>query len=175
MSLTTSKLPRKQRKAQNNAPAHANRKLMASHLGNDLLLKYNRRSITVVLGDSVKLLRGSHKGHTGKVAEIRTSSRKIIIEGVTNVKADGTKVPRPVDPSNCVIVKLNMADPRRRDKLASGVTGTAAEKKAALAEMEKAGKEDAKALEAARKQADEEREKARIEREAAEAAEEEEA
>lgn len=172
MKLTTSKLPRKQRKAQNNAPAHRNRKLISGHLANDLILKYNRRSITVVLGDTVKLLRGAHKGHTGKVAEIRTSSRKIVVEGITNLKADGTKVPRSVDPSNVIITKLNMADPRRREKLVETLSGTAAEKKAALAELEKAGKEDAKELEAARKQADEERQKAREEREAAEAEEE---
>lgn len=168
MSTTTSTQPRKQRKARYNAPQHTLRKLIASHLDGDLILKYNRRSLTVIEGDAVKVLRGAYKGHTGKVAEIDTTRRRIIIEGVTNNKADGTKVPRSTDPSNVIITKPNLADPRRRELLLSGVKGSAEEKKKALAEMEKAGIEDAKALEAAREKEAEEREKARLEREAAE-------
>lgn len=168
MAITTSKQPRKQRKAVYDSPQHARRKLISSHLDGDLILKYNRRGLIVVEGDTVKVLRGSYKGHTGKVADIVVSRRQVIVEGVTNLKADGTKVPRPVDASNLVITKPNLADPRRRELLLSGLAGSAEEKKKALAEMEKAGKEDAKALEEARRKEAEEREKARAEAEAAE-------
>lgn len=168
MPITKSIQPRKQRKALENAPKHVARKMIASHLDGDLILKYNRRSLTVVKGDSVKVLRGSFKGHTGRVAEVDVSRRRIVVEGVTNNKADGTKVPRSIDPSNVIITKPNLADPRRREFLLSGLKGSDEEKKKALAELERIGKEDAKAAEAARKREEEEREKARLEREAQE-------
>ncbi len=59
--------PRKQRKARYDAPLHVRRKQVAGHLSEELLLKYNRRSIPVVTGDEVKIMRGSHKGESGKV------------------------------------------------------------------------------------------------------------
>lgn len=109
--------PRKQRKALNNAPLHVRRKQIASHLCEELLLKYKTRSVPVVVGDEVLLLRGGHKGHTGKIVEVRTSTRKVIVDGVNNKKADGTAVPLPVDPSNLLVQKLNLEDNYRRAKL----------------------------------------------------------
>lgn len=109
--------PRKQRKALYEAPLHQRRKQIASHLSEELLLKYNRRSIPVVTGDEVQVMRGSDKGHKGQVVDIDTKHRKVVVEGVTVKKADGTDVPRPVDPSNLRILKLNLDDARRREKL----------------------------------------------------------
>ena len=114
---TTSSQPRKQRLARANAPHHQARKQMASHLSEELLLKYNRRSMTVITGDEVKLLRGDHRGKSGKIVAVDVSVRKVVVEGVTNKKADGTEVPLPVDPSNLLIVKLNLEDKRRQAKL----------------------------------------------------------
>lgn len=115
--------PRKQRLALYSAPHHVARKAMASHLSEELLLKYNRRSLTVISGDEVKVLRGDHKGKSGKIVGVDVSARKVNVEGVTNKKADGTEVALPVDPSNLVIVKLNLEDKRRVAKLeASGET-----------------------------------------------------
>lgn len=114
---TTSSQPRKQRLARANAPHHQARKQMASHLSEELLLKYNRRSMTAITGDEVKVLRGDHRGKSGKIVEVDVSVRKVVVEGVTNKKADGTEVPLPVDPSNLLIVKLNLEDKRREAKL----------------------------------------------------------
>lgn len=110
--------PRKQRKARYDAPLHVRRKQVAAHFSEELLLKYNRRSIPVVTGDEVKILRGSHKGESGKVVDVDTKARRIVVEGITIKKADGTDVPRPIDPSNVLLVKLNLDDERRRNKLA---------------------------------------------------------
>lgn len=114
---TSSIQPRKQRLALYNAPHHVARKAMSSHLSEELLLKYNRRSLTVILGDDVKVLRGDHKGKSGKIVGVDVSARKVTVAGVTNKKADGTEVALPVDPSNLVIVKLNLEDKRRVAKL----------------------------------------------------------
>ncbi len=109
--------PRKQRKALYTAPLHTRRKQIAGHLSEELLLKYNRRSFPVITGDTVKVLRGDHSGKSGKVLEVDTKARKIVVDGVTHKKADGTDVRLPVDPSNVVIVKLNLEDVRRRTRL----------------------------------------------------------
>lgn len=115
--MSSSSQPRKQRKAMYDAPMHQRRKQIASHLSEELLLKYNVRSTSVVTGDEVRVLRGGRRGHVGKVIEIRTKDRKVVVEGVTVKKADGTDVPRPLDASNLLITRLNLEDKRRRDKL----------------------------------------------------------
>src|SRR5437870_8284822 len=117
--------PRKERKTLYNLPAHENRARIASHLDEPLLLKYNTRSATLRKGDTVRVLRGEYAGTTGKVLEINTSARKVTVDGVTVTKADATQKPRPIDPSNLIITKLNLEDPKRREKL--GATAEEAE------------------------------------------------
>lgn len=129
--MTTSSQPRKQRKARYDAPLHQRRKQIASHLSEELLLKYNVRATPVVSGDEVRVLRGGHRGHTGKVIEIRTKDRKVVVEGVSVKKADGTDVARPVDASNLLITRLNLEDKRRREKLGADKTEKAEKAEAA--------------------------------------------
>ncbi|MDD5502081.1 MAG: 50S ribosomal protein L24 [Candidatus Thermoplasmatota archaeon] len=122
---------RKQRKARANAPLHERRKAIASHLSKELREKYNRRAITVRKGDTVKVIRGSFKGHTDKVSDVDTKAYKIYIEGLTLSKSDGKKVARPVDPSNVILTKLDLSDKYRREKL--GETEVPVEEKAKAA------------------------------------------
>jgi large subunit ribosomal protein L24 len=100
-----------------NAPKHHKRKELASHLSEELLLKYNVRSVTVIKGDTVKVMRGALKGHVGKVAKVNTRKRLITIEGATMAKADGTQLAKWFHPSNVLITKLELGDPWRRQKL----------------------------------------------------------
>lgn len=118
----TSIQARKQRKILYQAPLHKKRKWIASHLEENLLLKYDRRSIPVVKGDTVKVMRGSYKGHEDKVAFVRVKKQIIEIEGLTMAKADGNKIPRPIHPSNVLITKLNLTDQWRREILQRGVS-----------------------------------------------------
>lgn len=166
MPLTTSRKASKQRKTAAHAPDHRARKLVSSHLDGDLIVKYNRRSLPVVLGDTVRVMRGSYRGHTDKVIDVDIKHRRIMVEGVTLLQADGTKVPRPLDASAVVINKLNLADSRRREKLLASVSE--AEKTKAREDLEKEGEESAKEMEELRKREEEEREKRRQEREAEE-------
>ncbi len=117
--------PRKQRKAQYDAPLHKRRKQIASHLSEELLLKYNVRCTPLVTGDEVTILRGDNKGKHGKIASVDTKSRKVLVEGITHKKADGTDVGLPLDASNLLITKLNLEDKRRREKLGAEAQGTA--------------------------------------------------
>lgn len=168
MVLSRSTQPRKQRLAAANAPLHLLRKSLAAHLAGGLIERYNRRSLPLVVGDRVKVLRGSFRGHTDKVVDVDSGRRRIVVEGVTVLKADGTKKPRPIDPSNVEIVNLNLSDPRRREKLASGIKATGADKEKVLAELEEEGQKDRADAKEASERAAEEREKAKAEAEKAE-------
>lgn len=52
--------PRKQRKARYTAPLHIKQKYMGALLSKDLREKYGSRSANVIVGDTVKLMRGDH-------------------------------------------------------------------------------------------------------------------
>lgn len=139
--------PRKERKTLYNLPAHKRRARIASHLDEPLLLKYNTRSTTLRKGDTVRIMRGEFAGTTGKVLEINTSKGKVTVDGVTVSKAKATQVARFIDPSNLVITKLDLTDPRRREKLGAGEsdaeTTEAAPKPAKKAKKEQKTEEEA--------------------------------
>jgi len=116
------KNPSKQRKMLYNAPLHKKRKWAASHLEENLLLKYDKRSIPVIKGDTVRVMRGSFKGHEDKVVSVNVKKRYLEIEGITMSKADGNKIPKPIHPSNVMILKLNLTDKWRRSKLERGLS-----------------------------------------------------
>ena len=121
MALTTSTKANKQRKARANAPLHLKKRMVAAHLSSALMSEYNVRSLPVRKGDTVKLLRGAKdfKTSEAKVASVDLKSCKIIVENVTVPKADGTQKPRPVDPSDVLLTKLDLSDPWRKSKLDS--------------------------------------------------------
>ena len=107
--------PRKQRKARYNAPLHIKQKYMGAPLSKDLREKYGRRSASVIVGDTVKVLRGDHAGVSGEVEGISLKHGTIVVEGVAVSKADGTEVARPVYPSNVMITALAIKDKRREE------------------------------------------------------------
>lgn len=133
--------PRKQRKFLYNAPLHKKRKWVSAHMAEDLILRYRRRSLPVVRGDTVKIMRGEFKGTIGKVRRVNTKKGSIEIEGVTITKVDGKKVSRPVHASNVLITKLNLTDPWRRRKLEEGLPEEVKE------EIEKEAEEQIKIIE----------------------------
>jgi large subunit ribosomal protein L24 len=108
---------KKQRKEYFNAPLHKKRKWISSHLEENLLLKYDRRSISLVKDDTVKVMRGSFKGHEGKVTRVNQRRRQVEVEGLVMTKADGKKIAKPINASNLLITKLNLTDRWRRKKL----------------------------------------------------------
>ena len=154
--------PGKQRKRLYNSPQHTKRKMIASHLEENLLLKYDKRSVSVIKGDTVMVMRGSFKGHEDKVAKVNVKKRTLEIEGITMPKADGNKIAKPIHPSNVLITKLNLTDKLRRKNLEKGLS---AETKK---EIEKEAQEQIKEAEEERKRAEAEA-KALEEKEAAEA------
>ncbi|MDI6718118.1 MAG: 50S ribosomal protein L24 [Methanomicrobiales archaeon] len=120
MTITRSEQPRKQRRAQKNAPNHAKSRFLSAPLAADLREKYGRRSARVVTGDTVRVLRGDFAGEEGTVESVDTGTSMLVIGGVSLVKADGKEVPRPVHASNVVITRLNLEDGRRSESFAGG-------------------------------------------------------
>ena len=119
--MTTSTKARKQRKARYNAPLHIKRRMVSAHLDSALMSEYNVRSLPVRKGDTVKVVRGGEdfRKIEAKVAKVDVKNLKIIVENVTVPKADGTQKPKPIDPSDVVITKLDLSDPWRKEKLDS--------------------------------------------------------
>ena len=142
---------RKQRKEYFNAPLHKRRKWMSSHLEENLLLKYDRRRVPVIKGDTVKVMRGSFKGHEDKVSLVNVGRRQIEVEGLVMTKADGKKIAKPIHASNLLITKLNLTDKWRRAKLERDLSEDVKkdierEAKEQISEAEKIEKEEEKTL-----------------------------
>lgn len=110
---------RKQRKALYNAPTHVKRRTVSSHLSDSLKKEHNRRSVQVIKGDTVMVVRGDADivGTEGKVSDVDTKTGRITIEGVTTTKADGAQTARPVHASKVVVTKLDLSDSWRKEKL----------------------------------------------------------
>ncbi|MDP2906528.1 MAG: 50S ribosomal protein L24 [Nanoarchaeota archaeon] len=113
-SWKSSKNPRKQRKYLYNLPLHIRKSLLSATLSKDLRKKYGKRSLSVRKDDKVKVLRGQFKKKTGKITRVNMKKIRIYIEGVENVKKDGSKAPYPVHPSNVMITELNLDDKERK-------------------------------------------------------------
>ncbi len=112
-----SKKPGKQRKYRYNAPLHLRRKMMSVALSKELKKQYNLRNFPVRTGDKVKILRGDFKGKQGTVKSVDLKKLKVTINGVERTKRDGTKVFPLIDPSNLMIVELNLDDKERQKAL----------------------------------------------------------
>lgn len=117
MTRIISKQPRKQRKSRYTAPNHARGNFLRAPLSQTLREQYKKRNLRVIKGDTVKVYRGDFRGTEGIVDEVNMQALKIVVHGVFVKKADGTEVPRPLDPSNVQITKLNLDDKRREEKL----------------------------------------------------------
>jgi large subunit ribosomal protein L24 len=97
----------KQKKYQLNAPLHTKRKMIKSMLSPELKSEYGYNSAIVRVGDTVKLLRGTNKGKTGKVTGFSLKDKtKVYIEGFEVSRLDGSKKKVPFHHSNLMIMVL---------------------------------------------------------------------
>ncbi|MCC6003351.1 MAG: 50S ribosomal protein L24 [Thermofilum sp.] len=108
--------PRKIRKREvYHASLHARSKRIIAPLSRELAQKLGVKRIRVRRGDRVLIVRGSFKGHEGKVTSVDVKRGRIHVEGAMLRKADGTEVPYPIHPSKVVAVELDLSDPRRKE------------------------------------------------------------
>jgi len=90
--------------------------LVCSNLSDNLKKQYNKKSTSVVKGDTVRIMRGEYKGVEGKVKKINTNKGKLSIEGVQREKIKGGQVKVLIHASNVKISSLNMDDNYRKNK-----------------------------------------------------------
>src|SRR4030043_1680712 len=105
--MQTTKNPGKQRKKLFNAPAHIRHKLMAAPLSAELLAQRGVKALPVRKGDSVRIMRGDHKGFDGKVSRVDLKNYRVYLEGLTREKVDGTTIFVGVHHSKVMIKNLN--------------------------------------------------------------------
>jgi large subunit ribosomal protein L24 len=100
-----------------NAYKHIRDKAVSSNLANNLREQYGRRSMRVIKGDTIKVLRGEYSGIEGKVEKVNTKRATLAIEGVQREKIRGGNVKVPIHASNVQIVALKLDDPLRQKKI----------------------------------------------------------
>jgi large subunit ribosomal protein L24 len=88
-----------------------------SNLSQDLKKQYNKRSVSVIKGDTVKIMRGEYKGVEGKVEKINSIKGRLSIEGVQREKIKGGQVKVQIHASNVIISSLKLDDDYRKNKI----------------------------------------------------------
>jgi len=92
-------------------------KQLGSALSKNLHKKYGKRSVRVMEGDSVTIVRGEFKGVDGKISKISTQKSSVAIEGIKKEKTKGDKFDIYIHTSNLVVTSLNTGDKWRMAKL----------------------------------------------------------
>jgi len=85
-------------------------KQICAPISKDLRKKYSRRSIRIMINDTVKVIRGEYNGLTGKVAKISLENNSVAIEGNKKEKLKGEKIDVYIHSTNMIITSLNTDD-----------------------------------------------------------------
>jgi len=99
------------------ATAVVKSKQLSSHLSKELQKKYTKRSIRVIEGDTIRVLRGEFRGVTGKITKVSTQKNGVSVEGVKKEKLKGGNLDVFIHPSNLIVTDLNTEDKWRQNKL----------------------------------------------------------
>ncbi|MEE9535303.1 MAG: 50S ribosomal protein L24, partial [Nitrosopumilaceae archaeon] len=99
------------------APYAVKSKQSGSNLSKEIRKKYGRRSVRVVIGDSVKVIRGEYNGIDGKVTKVSIMKNSVAIEGIKREKLKGEKIDVYIPASNILVTGLNTDDHWRKTTL----------------------------------------------------------
>jgi large subunit ribosomal protein L24 len=124
-------------------PKHVRDKNICSTLTDDLREQYRRRSIRVIKGDTVRVMRGEYTGIEGKVEKVNTTRGTLSIEGVQREKVRGGNVKVQIHSSNVRVSGLNLDDKYRQDRVRGQDQGQGAENDTSTT-MDKNDKKDDK-------------------------------
>jgi len=110
--------PRKIRKRLiHRAPLHVRAGQLTAPLSPELRKEHGVKRLRVRAGDTVMIVRGSFKGHEGRVVRVSVKKCRLYVEGATRVRSDGREVYVPIHPSKVVITGLELSDQRRKQVL----------------------------------------------------------
>ena len=99
------------------APKHIRDTSICSTLTDDLREQYGRRSVRVIKGDTVRVMRGEYTGIEGKVQKVDTRRGTLSIEGVQREKIKGGNVKVQIHASNVRLSGLNLDDKYRQNNI----------------------------------------------------------
>jgi large subunit ribosomal protein L24 len=100
-------------------PKHVRDGMIHSSLDDNLREEYERRSIRVIKGDNVRVMRGEYNGIEGKIEKVNTQRGTLAIEGIQREKVRGGNVKVQIHASNVKIIGLNLDDKKRDNRLHS--------------------------------------------------------
>jgi len=110
--------PSKMRNRQIWRASHSVRsRQLGAALSPDLRSRHSRRSVRVVAGDTVRVVRGEYKDVEGRVSRVFALAGRIAIEGVKKEKGKGEKFDVQIHSTNVVVTSLNGADSRRMARI----------------------------------------------------------
>ena len=92
------------------AVQQARSKRVGTNISKQLRKKYTHRSVRIITGDTVKVVRGEYKGIEGKVTKIIIDKHSIAVEGIKKEKLKGGKFDVLIHSSNVIITSLNTDD-----------------------------------------------------------------
>jgi large subunit ribosomal protein L24 len=98
---------------------HVRDSSVCSSLKDNLRQQYKIRSVRVVKGDSVKVMRGEYAGVEGKVEKVDTKRGTLSIEGIQREKVRGGNVKVQIHASNVIVMSLHLDYKRRKSHLQS--------------------------------------------------------
>ena len=99
------------------AANHFRSKQLGATLSKELRKKYGRRSVRVIKGDTIRVMRGEFKGIDGKVTQVSTEKNSIAVEGIKREKLKGGNVDIYIHTSNVMITGMNLNDKWRQNRL----------------------------------------------------------
>jgi len=129
--------PRKQRKMLYQAPSHIRYQRFSAPFSPSLRAAHRVNSFPIRTGDTVRVMRGDRKGSEGKVTKVDRRRYRILIEGITREKVDGTAIQVAIHPSKVMLTNLNLDDKWRRESLKVEVAKEAEKPEEITAEPEK--------------------------------------
>jgi large subunit ribosomal protein L24 len=118
MSVLSPHSPRRQRKAVYEASTFERRILMTVPLSRELRRRFQRRSVPLRKGDTVRVMSGSYVGREERVAKIDRRGYSVTLDNVTLKTGEAKLKPLAIKTSHLVLTKLNLADAWRRRTLA---------------------------------------------------------
>jgi large subunit ribosomal protein L24 len=98
-------------------PKHVRDATIHSTLADNLREEYGKRSVRVIKGDNVRVMRGEYNGIEGKIEKVNTQRGTLAIEGIQREKVRGGNVKVQIHASNVKIIGLNLDDKTRGNRL----------------------------------------------------------
>jgi ribosomal protein uL24 len=113
---------KRERRKRYSAKMHEKRAHLRVHVSKELraLMKEKKRSLLVNKGDTVKVMRGKHKGKSVKVKRVSHAKGLVYLEGVTARNVRGTENALGFQPSNLLIVSAKESPERQKMMKAKG-------------------------------------------------------